>query len=83
MHFATFRTEARLGSLQRALDELARAGFDLLDIRLTTRLDQADVRIDYAPTGSVPPQTYLARLSRIPGIEGVYGDVDLAPAMTT
>lgn len=73
MYFATFRTDAPLAMLVRALAELDRAGFALIGVRLVAGADAADVRIDYAATGTVPPETWLARLERMPGVLAVAG----------
>lgn len=73
MHFATFKTEAPVGHLLRALDELDRAGFALRALHVCAEAPAADVRIDYAAEGTVPAETYLARLTRMPGVFAVSG----------
>ncbi len=73
MHFATFRTDVPLGILMRALTELERAGFGLTGVSLVARSDEAEVRIDYVAIGTVAPETWLARLERMPGILCVAG----------
>ena len=78
MHFAAFRTMAPLGHLQRALDELNRAGFDLATVQVS-RTPQGDpdaeglVRIDFHAAGTIAPETYLHRLAGMAGILSVEG----------
>lgn len=73
MYFAVFRTEAPLDMLVRALAELDRAGFALTGVHLAPGTMPAEVRIDYAANGTVAPDTWLARLERMPGILTVTG----------
>lgn len=76
MHFAAFRTTAPLGHLQRALDELNRAGFQLATVRVShPPEDEAEglVRIDFHAQGTVSPETYLHRLARMAGVLSVEG----------
>ena len=48
MHFATFTADTAIEALQRALDELARAGFALEAISLRAQAPRAEVRLDVA-----------------------------------
>lgn len=78
MHFAAFRTTAPLGHLQRALDELNRAGFQLATVRVSRPpKGEAEaeglVRIDFHAEGTVSPETYLHRLARMAGVLSVEG----------
>ncbi|WP_323039061.1 hypothetical protein [Gemmobacter sp.] len=73
MYFAIFRTESPLDMLVRALAELDRAGFALTGVHLAPGTAPAEVRIDYAAGGTVAPETWLARLERMPGILAVTG----------
>lgn len=88
MYFATFETPSPLPHLQRALDELARAGFELKALCLTpARIDPeigdvARVRIDYCGAATVSPETYLRRLRRLSAVSAVQGGAlaDMAQA---
>lgn len=73
MHFAAFKTDAPLNHLARALDELARAGFSLGAVNVAAGSSSADVRIDFSGTGSVPAETYVARLEKMPGVFAISG----------
>lgn len=73
MYFAVFMTEAPLDMLVRALAELDRAGFALTGVHMAPGTTPAEVRIDYTANGTVPPETWLARLARTPGILTVSG----------
>lgn len=76
MHFAVFRTTAPQGHLQRALDELDRAGFELAAV-LMSRQDDGNaagrIRIDFHANGTITPETYLHRLARMAGVLSVEG----------
>lgn len=73
MHFATFTADTAIEALQRALDELARAGFALEAISLRAQAPRAEVRLEFHPRGGISADTYLARLARMPGVAGVAG----------
>lgn len=85
MHFAAFRTTAPLGHLQRALDELNRAGFHLAMVQVS-RQPEGDpeaeglVRIDFHAEGTVSPETYIHRLARMAGVLSVEGGPSVAEA---
>lgn len=71
MPIIEFRTASPLQTVQRALDELARAGFRLAELCIQTPRDEAEVRLTFDGTGSVPPRTYALRVCGIPGIQPV------------
>lgn len=79
MYFVSFKTDAPLSHIQRALDELGRAGFALSDLHVTDdKPGRSCVRLHYRGDASVGPETYQARLERMPGVWGVQGGT-LAP----
>lgn len=77
MYFATFHTRSPLSHVQRALDELSRAGFELRGLYLASAAAGPDgaahVRIDYGGTATVSPDTYLQRLARLSEVSNVLG----------
>lgn len=85
MYFATFRTRSPLPQIQRALDELARAGFELRGLHMALAdggsEGEAHVRIDYAGEATVSPATYLSRLERSAEVSDARGGALYAPAL--
>lgn len=78
MHFAVFSTTAPQGHLQRALDELDRAGFELAAVLMSRQSESGDgaagrIRIDFHANGTITPETYLHRLARMAGVLSVEG----------
>ena len=76
MYFATFHTPCPLSHVQRALDELARAGFELQGLNMVTPEpgpQDALVRIHYGGTASISSDTYLQRLARMNRVFNVQG----------
>lgn len=77
MYFATFHTPSPIPPVQRALDELGRAGFELIGFHLVTSNGTgertAHVRIDYSGKGSISADTFLQRFMRISDVSGVLG----------
>ncbi|NUB45648.1 hypothetical protein GEU84_014715 [Fertoebacter nigrum] len=74
-----FRTAAPLQAVQRALDELARAGFDLAQLSVLSTQTDAAVRLAFVGAGSVPPRTYALRVMGIPCIHAMSLSEDLHP----
>jgi hypothetical protein len=78
MYFATFQTPCPLSDVQRALDELARAGFELRGLDMAPQepgAPGAQIRIHYAGTARISPETYLQRLARMSEVSRVQGGV--------
>lgn len=75
MFFASFKTEEALSHVQRALDELARAGFALkgLYVSVDEPTTLSSVRIDYAGSATISANTYLRRLEQMHGIMALHG----------
>lgn len=71
MPIIEFRTSAPLQTVQRALDEMARAGFCLAEMCLRTPQAEAEVRLTFGGQGSVSPRTYALRVFGIPGVHSV------------
>lgn len=86
MHFVTFESDEPLSHLQRALDELGRAGFDLMGLHLSRPehrgQDTPLIRIDYCGDTSVSPSTYVARIARMQGAMAVQGGTLMEGGMT-
>ncbi len=66
-----FHTIDPLQTVTRALDELARSGFRLAEMRVIAPQDTAQVRLIYDGVGSVSAQTYALRVFGIPGVQPV------------
>ncbi|MDR7127493.1 hypothetical protein [Pseudotabrizicola sp. 4114] len=84
MHFVTFHTPSPLSDLQRALDELARSGFDLSGLVVKASARDPDtmayVRIDFAGSSTVSPDSYVRRLGRMPEIVNLLaGAIQIMP----
>lgn len=71
MHFATFSTDAPLHHLARALDELARAGFDLCRVSLMAETAPATVQLQFRGQGAIGPCTLRARIGALPGVSAM------------
>ena len=73
MHFTAFVTETPIPHLPRALDEVARCGFDLCAVTMAPGQAGAEVRIGFRPCGTVGADTMVARIARFPAIRAVEG----------
>lgn len=74
MHFVSFKTDAPLSHIQRALDELNRAGFALNELHVDhDKQGCFCVRIHYHREATVASTTYQTRLARMPDVWAVQG----------
>ncbi|MDR5651483.1 hypothetical protein [Ruixingdingia sedimenti] len=74
MHYTSFLSAEPIDHLPRALDELRRIGFGLCGVEMAPeRQGPARVRIMFHPQGVIAPETFLARVARIPGVDALEG----------
>lgn len=71
MHSVFFVTGSATDHVTRALDELARTGFKLDNLRVSGSHTLHQVRIGFSGTATVAAESYAARLARMPGVESL------------
>lgn len=68
MHVVEFSTETPIQHLQRALDELARMGLGLIDLRVVPGSGRTEIRISFACPDPPRAENFRDRLIRLPGV---------------
>lgn len=61
-----YRSSSPNGNIARALDELARCGFQLKHLEVLAEAEEIDVKLSFNGGVNVSAETYFARIARMP-----------------